>query len=88
MLQSNKFADYLETVRRQIRWKRAQTYVLEEIKNHLADQKDAFQRDGLDEETAAIRAIAEMGDPVMVGEQLDRTHRPQPDWPLLAMTAL
>ncbi|WP_018214118.1 FtsW/RodA/SpoVE family cell cycle protein [Desulfitobacterium hafniense] len=88
MLQSNKFADYLETVRRQIRWKRAQTYVLEEIENHLADQKDAFQRDGLDEETAAIRAIAEMGDPVMVGEQLDRTHRPQPDWPLLAMTAL
>jgi len=86
--QSNKFADYLETVRRQIRWKRAQTYVLEEIENHLADQKDAFQRDGFDEETAAIKALAEMGDPVMVGEQLDRTHRPRPDWPLLVMTAI
>ncbi|WP_019849600.1 FtsW/RodA/SpoVE family cell cycle protein [Desulfitobacterium sp. PCE1] len=88
MLQSNKFADYLETVRQQIRWKRAQTYVLEEIENHLADQKDAFQRDGFDEETATIKAIAEMGDPVVVGEQLDRTHRPKPDWPLLAMTAM
>ncbi|AFL99327.1 bacterial cell division membrane protein [Desulfitobacterium dehalogenans ATCC 51507] len=88
MLQSNKFADYLETVRQQIRWKRAQTYVLEEIENHLADQKDAFQRDGFDEEMATIKAIAEMGDPVVVGEQLDRTHRPKPDWPLLAMTAM
>jgi len=78
----------LETVRQQIRWKRAQTYVLEEIENHLADQKDAFQRDGFDEETATIKAIAEMGDPVVVGEQLDRTHRPKPDWPLLTMTAM
>lgn len=88
MLQSNKIADYLETVRQQIRWKRAQPYVLEEIKNHLTDQKDAFKRNGLDEDTAIIRAIAEMGDPVVVGEQLDRTHKPKADWPLLAMTAL
>ena len=28
-----------------------------------------------------------MGDPIVVGEQLDRTYRPRPDWPLLAMTA-
>lgn len=86
--QSNRIADYLDTVRRQIRWKKAQNPVLEEIQNHLLDQKDAFIRDGDDEETAVLKAIAEMGDPVVIGSQLDRAHRPKADWPLLGLTAI
>lgn len=85
---SDKVTEYLETVRRQIRWQKAQAPVLAEIQNHLSDQKDALVKDGLDEETAISRAIEEMGDPVVVGEQLDRAHRPRPDWPLLALTAV
>ncbi|KLU62354.1 lipid II flippase FtsW [Peptococcaceae bacterium CEB3] len=84
----DKMVEYLETVRQQIRWKKAQAPVLEEIRNHLSDQKDALIKDGIDEETAICKAIEEMSDPVVVGEQLDRTHRPRPDWPLLAMTAI
>lgn len=79
---------YLAAVRRQIRWKKAHAPVLQEIENHIADQKDALLSEGLDEETATARAVAEMGDPVTVGQQLDRTHRPQPDWPLLVLTAV
>ncbi|MCO1603092.1 permease prefix domain 1-containing protein [Desulfosporosinus nitroreducens] len=87
MQQPSKITEYLETVRQQIRWKKAQLPVLEEINNHIIDQKNAFISEGLSEEEAADRAIAEMGDPVVVGEQLDRAHRPRPDWPLLVMTA-
>lgn len=87
MQQPNKIAAYLETVRQQIRWKKAQTPVIEELENHLTDQKHAYINDGLDEETAINKAVAEMGDPVVVGEQLDRTHRPRPDWLSLIMTA-
>jgi len=83
----DKIAVYLETVRQQIRWKRAQPIVLEEIENHITDQKNALLKEGLDEETATDKAITEMGDPVMVGEQLDHAHRPKPDWTLLALTA-
>ncbi|MDR3585683.1 MAG: permease prefix domain 1-containing protein [Desulfosporosinus sp.] len=86
MQQPNKINEYLETVRQQIRWKRAQSPVIEEINNHITDQKNAFVSDGLDEEGATDKAIAEMGDPIVVGEQLDRAHRPRPDWPLLVMT--
>jgi len=86
--QSDKISAYLEIVRQQIRWKKAQPIVLEEIENHIIDQKDAFMRDGLDEEEATARALAEMGDPVVVGGQLDRTHRPKPDYSLLALTSL
>jgi len=85
--QPSKITEYLEAIRQQIRWKRAQSSVLEEINNHIADQKDAFISDGLTEEEATDRAITEMGDPIVVGEQLDRAHRPRPDWPLLIMTA-
>ena len=87
MQQPSKITEYLEAVRQQIRWKRAQSPVLEEIDNHITDQKNAFIIDGLNEEAATNKALAEMGDPIVVGEQLDRAHRPRPDWPLLIMTA-
>jgi hypothetical protein len=85
--QPDRITGYLETVRRQIRWKRTHPFVLEEIHNHIIDQKEAFLKEGLDEEEAVKSAINEMGDPVTVGEQLDRIHRPRPDWTLLALTA-
>ncbi len=88
MHQPDKITGYLETVRQQIRWKRAQPIVLEEIENHILDQKNAYQKEGLDEEAATDKAITEMGDPVLVGEQLDHAHRPKPDWTLLALTGL
>jgi len=77
--------EYLEAVREQIRWKRAQPMVLEEINNHINDQKNALIEEGLDEATATYKAITEMGDPVVVGGQLDHVHRPKPDWMLLAL---
>ena len=86
MQPSDKINGYLEAVRQQIRWKRAQPIVLEEINNHLTDQKDALLKEGLDEAAATDKAIKEMGDPVMVGEQLDQAHRPKPDWTLLTLT--
>ncbi|KJR45421.1 Cell division protein FtsW [Desulfosporosinus sp. I2] len=87
MQQPSKITEYLEAVRQQIRWKKAQSPVLEEINNHITDQKNAFISEGINEEAATDKAIAEMGDPIVVGEQLNHAHRPRPDWPLLVMTA-
>ncbi|WP_425804804.1 FtsW/RodA/SpoVE family cell cycle protein [Desulfitobacterium sp. Sab5] len=87
MQQPRKITEYLEIVRQQIRWKRAQSFVLDEISDHITDQKNAFMDDGLNEEEATDKAILEMGDPVIVGEQLDRAHRPRPDWLLISMAA-
>lgn len=87
MQQSDEAEEYLETVRQQIRWKKARRVVVEEIRAHLEDQEEAYLKNGSSQEAAAHCAVAEMGDPVVVGEQLDRIHRPRPDWILLAMTA-
>ena len=79
-------AAYLETVATQIRWKRARPMVTLELAQHLEDQRDALAAEGY--ENAEELAVQEMGDPVAVGAELDRIHRPKPQWGLLALTVL
>ena len=77
---------YLDTVKAQIRWKRARPVVARELAQHLTDQRDAFLEEGADPETAERMAVEGMGGPVRVGTELDRVHRPKPQWGLLAAT--
>lgn len=79
---------YLQTVADQIRWKRARPVVTLELQRHLEDQRDAFAAEGNAPEEAERLAVEEMGDPVAVGAELDRIHRPKPQWGLLALTML
>ena len=74
--------DYLAAVGAQIRWRRARRPLLRELSDHIADQAADFQTQGLEEEAALDRAVAEMGDPETVGRDLDRLHRPQNRWGL------
>lgn len=78
--------EYLDTVQEQIRWKRARPVIARELEQHLSDQRDAFREEGNDPEAAEKLAVEEMGDPVEVGTELDRIHRPKPQWRLLAAT--
>lgn len=87
MQEPNEIKKYLEVVCDQIRWKKAHGIISEEIENHILDQKDAFIHSGLDEKTATEKAIAEMGDPILIGTELDRTHRPKIEWSIIMLTA-
>ena len=78
--------DYLDTAAAQIRWKRARTVVVRELETHLEDQRNEFQAEGHSPEEAERLAVEEMGDPVAVGTDLDRLHRPRPQWGMLALT--
>lgn len=72
--------EYLQIVEDQIRWKRARPVVAQELERHLEDQRDAFLEEGNAPEEAERLAVEEMGDPVTVGTELDRVHRPRPSW--------
>ena len=78
--------DYLDTAAAQIRWKRARVVAVRELETHLEDQRDEFQAEGHSPEEAERLAVEEMGDPVAVGTDLDRLHRPRPQWGMLAVT--
>ena len=86
MSERKTIAAYLEEVGAQIRWRRARPVVLQELERHLEDQRDAFAAEGREDPEAL--AVAEMGDPVSVGAELDLLHRPRPQWGLLLFTVL
>lgn len=86
MEQSNKLEGYLKTACQQIRWKKAHGVISEELENHIIDQKNAFVSKGFTEENAMDKAIEEMGDPILVGSELDRTHKPKPEWSIIFLT--
>ena len=79
--------DYLDTVAAQIRWKRARAVAVRELGTHLEDQRQEFQAEGHSPEEAERLAVEEMGDPVGVGTDLDRLHRPKSQWKMLCLLA-
>ena len=83
-----KIDRFLRTVCEQIRWEKAHNMIYEEMKNHIIDQKNAFMDGGLDEKTAVDRAIKEMGDPVLIGMELDQAHRPKTEWGIIFLTGI
>ncbi len=83
-----KTKQYLDAICNQIRCKKIHGEIYEEIENHINDQKEAFKSQGIDDETATLKAIEQMGDPIMVGTELDRTHRPKPEWSIIGLTFL
>ena len=57
----------------------------EEMRNHILDQAEANRSQGMGEKEALEEAVRDMGDPVEAGVALDRIHRPQMAWGMLAL---
>ena len=83
-----RIEDYLRLVTSQIRCKKACPCVEKELENHIMDQMDAYVKAGMDKEEALDKAILEMGDPVEVGVELDRIHRPQMVWGMVLVVGV
>jgi cell division protein FtsW (lipid II flippase) len=75
--------EYLSTLKDQIRDKNAKDMVAAEYLCHIEDQATAFQNAGMERDQALLKAVEEMGDPVDVGNSLDRIHRPHMEWRFL-----
>ncbi len=83
MEQFKKKEEYLELLKNQILCKKAKNMVVEEIDCHIEDQKTAFVHEGYDEVTAMSKTLEQMGDPLEVGEQLNKIHKPRLEWRIL-----
>lgn len=79
---------FIRDITEQIRCVRAREAVAKELSDHILDQAAAYEENGEDQETALSRAIREMGDPVTIGVELDRIHRPQTDVKMIVMVLL
>jgi len=65
---------WLSEVSSHIKWRSAREPVLTELRQHLEDQREAFEREGV--ENAEELAVREMGDPCEVGGALNMVHKP------------
>lgn len=83
MVQFDKKEDYLELMKDQIRCKKAKNLVAEEIEYHIEDQKASYMKEDYDENIAIVMALEQMGDPIEVGKQLDKIHKPRMEWRIL-----
>ena len=75
-----KAEEYLSVLTDQMRCKMAREAVRDELLCHIEDQKAAFISEGMEKSEAEEAAVREMGDPVAVGTELDRIHRPRMAW--------
>lgn len=75
--------DYLDELKGQIRDKHAKVFVSEEVRGHMEDQAQEYEKNGMPHEEALSKAVTQMGDPVSVGVDLDRIHRPHMEWRFL-----
>ena len=83
-----ELSEYLDTVSDQMRCKRARTMGREELKNHVQDQAEAYEADGMTAPEAMREAVRQMGDPIETGTALNRIHRPQLEWKFLILVLL
>jgi len=79
---------YLQMVSEQIRCKKAIPPVVKEIEHHIEDQTLSYLSAGRDCRSAEQEAVADMGDPVETGIELDRIHRPQMAWRMIAIIVI
>ncbi len=83
----NKKEEFLSAAGEQIRWKRARKPLLYELETHISDRCDALVSEGMEEKEAEAKAVSEMGDPEAIGLELDRVHRPKPNYLLIGGAA-
>ena len=78
--------EYIKILLEQVRFEKAHKAIGDEIRAHIEDQAEANISEGMDKETAEKKAVEDMGDPVAIGLELDKVHRPQLAWELVAAT--
>ncbi len=79
---------YLKILSEQIRCQKARPMVVKELMQHMEDQKLAYTGEGMTAKEAEQEAVRQMGDPVRVGMELDRIHRPQLEWRILGVVLI
>ena len=79
---------YLDEICSQIRFKEVHPQIRQELVSHFDEIVNECVARGATQELAESEALRRLGDPINVGRQLDKSHRPQMDWSLFAVTMI
>ncbi|WP_102262490.1 FtsW/RodA/SpoVE family cell cycle protein [Mesobacillus jeotgali] len=85
---NNRWNHFLSEVTNHIRSKEAKKFVASELEYHLNEVKKEWVGKGLSEREAEEKAVSQMGNPSMLGHELNKLHKPRIDWWLIGLLAI
>ncbi|MGI6423831.1 MAG: FtsW/RodA/SpoVE family cell cycle protein [Tepidanaerobacteraceae bacterium] len=85
---NKKVQDYINEVCSQIRFRDVHQEIKLELEAHIHELVEGYLAHGLSKEEAIHKAIAQMGDAHIVGTQLNKVHKPKPEWSVLLFSFL
>ena len=85
---NHKVQEYINSVCVQIKNRRAHKEIQIELLGHIEETSLEYLATGATEDEAAERAIKQMGNAELVGRQLNKIHKTQPEWIILLITIL
>lgn len=84
-IQNEKIDSYINEVCSEVRFREAHQEIEMELKNHIEEMMEEYMAEGFSQDDSLIKAIDHMGDAALVGKQLDKAHKPKPDWSILGL---
>lgn len=83
-----KIQEYINNVCSKIKFRAVHKEIRLELETHLEELIEEYLAEGFSENEGVSKAIAQMGNADVVGQQLNIIHRPKPDWNLLALSLI
>ena len=77
--------EYMASLTEQIHNKRAKRLVAQEINNHIEEQTEVYEAEGMSHEQAVKEAVRQMGNPIETGIELNKIHKPKMPWMMLGL---
>ena len=78
--------EYINEVQKHIRWKRARNIATSDLRQHIQDQFDVYTSKGMEADLALEKSINSMGNPEIIGKELDCAYRPKINIILIELT--
>ncbi|MBS4025339.1 MAG: FtsW/RodA/SpoVE family cell cycle protein, partial [Clostridia bacterium] len=85
---NKKIQDYISEVCSQVRFRDVHQDVKLELEAHIQEIVEEHLSKGSSEKEAVEKALAKMGDADIIGKQLNKVHKPKPEWSVLLFSFL
>lgn len=85
---NSKAEEYIEKICGYIKFKKAHKEIRTELLSHIEEKTEDLMLEGMNEEGALKKVLAEMGEAETIGKRLNQIHKPAPEWSILIITIL
>lgn len=87
-VEKNIINAYVEKVCSFVKNKEVHSQISLELQNHIEELTEEFIASNISEDEAIEKALSHMGSAEEIGRQLDKVHKPKPEWSIWVITLL